>query len=548
MSKQLPEQPMAFDSFAEWCLNKDHLSTEARHTVEVLFECAGTCECHEAERILSSLTELHLFWSFKPISDLSPLQTLTNLTELDLRSNQISDLLPLQTLTNLSCLDLNSNRISDLSPLQTLTNLTTLILMSNQISDLSPLRTLANLTTLILNNNQISDLSPLQTLTNLSRLDLNSNRISDLSPLQTLTNLTSLDLDHNQITDLSPLQTLTNLTSIDLSNNQITDRSSPLQLLRQEWLSITLSTNPIDRQKAIEAIEYTYTVLGQEEPDIIFFHSPDAAMTWCSEDEDQQLGASLREQLFPSKKSILEEYLDAALKESQPDREFERGLVKWDADSQERCPGSSPIVTPADLADVLSITQLLVSHSGRMLEAEEQERWRCLNQLIEHCGWLFLFEKGCLVCDRPTKLSLDNQQRLHAEGEPAIEFPDGYHLYSYHGVTLPEKYGKLHPNQWQPQWLLEENNAELRRVLIQGIGYARICQDLQATQLDSWAEYTLLKIDNDADIEPIYLLKMTCPSTGFIHALRVPPNIQSAREAIRWINWGTDPEEFLVQT
>ena len=84
-------------------------------------------------------------------------------------------------------------------------------------------------------------------------------------------------------------------------------------------------------------------------------------------------------------------------------------------------------------------------------------------------------------------------------------------------------------------------------MLIERIGYARICCELQAVELDCWQEYTLLKIDN-ADVEPIYLLKMTCPSTGFIHALRVPPDIESAQEAIRWVNWGINPEEFSVQT
>jgi hypothetical protein len=94
---------------------------------------------------------------------------------------------------------------------------------------------------------------------------------------------------------------------------------------------------------------------------------------------------------------------------------------------------------------------------------------------------------------------------------------------------------------------------------------------LQAQKLDSWQEYTLLKIDNDVDIEPIYLLKMkqeysliridqkidvepisllkmTCPSTGEIHILRVPPKLKSAREAIHWVNWGIYPEEFIIQT
>ena len=57
-----------------------------------------------------------------------------------------------------------------------------------------------------------------------------------------------------------------------------------------------------------------------------------------------------------------------------------------------------------------------------------------------------------------------------------------------------------------------------------------------------------MKINKQVDIEPIHLLKMICPSTGYIHVLRVPPDLNSAREAIRWINWGIDPEELAVET
>ncbi|MDZ8051624.1 MAG: DUF6745 domain-containing protein [Aulosira sp. ZfuVER01] len=183
-----------------------------------------------------------------------------------------------------------------------------------------------------------------------------------------------------------------------------------------------------------------------------------------------------------------------------------------------------------------------------VLFSEIFQEWLIYQSLIKECGWIFAFDKAAIICDRPLHLRFDNQNRLHAEGEPAIEYADGFSLYSYHGVTLPEKYGKVHPQQWQAQWLLTEENAELRRVLIQGIGYARICQELQAIELDTWAEYTLLKIDADVDEEAIYLLKMTCPSTGFIHALRVPPEMKSAHEAICWVNWGIAPEEFSIQT
>lgn len=154
----------------------------------------------------------------------------------------------------------------------------------------------------------------------------------------------------------------------------------------------------------------------------------------------------------------------------------------------------------------------------------------------------------CLIAPRPIKFYLDELYRLHTEAEPALEFADGFKVYAYNGVILPEKYGQIHPQDWNPKWILTEDNAELRRVLIQGIGYSRIIEELQAIQIDSWQEYKLLKIEQNIDVEPIYLLKMTCPSTGHIHILRVPPNMNSAREAITWINWGIDPEDFAVQT
>ncbi len=175
-------------------------------------------------------------------------------------------------------------------------------------------------------------------------------------------------------------------------------------------------------------------------------------------------------------------------------------------------------------------------------------KWQALELLVKYCSWILPYENICIICDRPLNLRFDDQNRLHAEGEPAIEFTDGYSLYFYHGVTLPEKYGKIQPQQWLASWLLTEQNAELRRILIQGIGYALICQDLKAIELNNWHEYTLLKVDVDVNEEPIYLLKMTCPSTKFLHILRVPPEMKSAREAIHWVNWGIDPEDFAVQT
>jgi hypothetical protein len=180
--------------------------------------------------------------------------------------------------------------------------------------------------------------------------------------------------------------------------------------------------------------------------------------------------------------------------------------------------------------------------------SDEEKLWEAYQLMVQNCGWLWTYVQVCLVCDRPHILSLDSEGRLHNEVYPAILLADGFSIYAYHGVFLPEKYGRVPPNKWQSSWLLTENNAELRRVLIQGIGYTRICQELKAKEIDNWQEYKLLKIDAEFDFEPVHLLTMICPSTAHQHALRVPPNLLSAREAIRWVNWGIDPTEFTIQT
>ena len=97
-------------TFADWCREKDSLSSEAKHTVKVLLEKAETTECDAANQKLSSLTEISL------------------------RNNQISDIKPLASLTQIESLELNDNKISDIKPLQSLTNLTLFHIGGNPIS------------------------------------------------------------------------------------------------------------------------------------------------------------------------------------------------------------------------------------------------------------------------------------------------------------------------------------------------------------------------------------------------------------------------------
>ena len=357
------------------------------------------------------------------------------------------------------------------------------------------------------------------------------------------------------------------------------EQEALIPVYREKWREIAVSTEPIDRQKAAEAVKYAYSALCLEEPEIIFCESPYAAVIVVivrqrlkQFNQDSQIGEvgsdfttrlirqphdQLRRQLHH--KVIKQLYNDLKIGFDDSPLMFDDSQLTWSLEVK-----IAQLCEEIDISlddDIWSPYYNFVNPRAEIYYASlfnfcdsvlnctyNLAKGKAIQSLVKYCGWIYPTKSFAIICDRPRKISVDNQQRLHAEAEPAIEFADGFSVYAYHGVVLPEEYGLVPPYQWRSQWLLEEDNAELRRVLIQEIGYERICQELQAIELDNWQEYALLKINAWIDVESVYLLKMTCPSTGHIHVLRVPPNIQSAREAISWVNWGVDPEDFSVQT
>jgi hypothetical protein len=191
--------------------------------------------------------------------------------------------------------------------------------------------------------------------------------------------------------------------------------------------------------------------------------------------------------------------------------------------------------------------------------------WNQLNDLPRSMGNLSALTNLCLSNNRLTGLvdalkNLSSLRYLYLSGNPLTDLSILQEISSLSSVQflntgLPCRYwAKL--SEWQSEWLLDEDNVEIRRVLIENIGYEKICEDLGAIALDTWQEYTLLKIDGIPEYEddgtftgePMILLKMTCPSTNHIHILRVPPEMTSAEAAITWVNHGIHPNEFTIQT
>jgi hypothetical protein len=159
----------------------------------------------------------------------------------------------------------------------------------------------------------------------------------------------------------------------------------------------------------------------------------------------------------------------------------------------------------------------------------------------------YLFTRDvCLVCERPLVFKTDEGGRLHAEDGPAIAYGDGFKLYSWHGSTCPEWVIKK-PHHITVRSIDDQFNAEVRRVMIERYGSSRYILDSGAVMIDSDECGVLYRKELRGD-EPIVMVKVrnsTCEPDGTFreYFLRVPPNINKARQAVAW-TFAMDADQY----
>lgn len=91
--------------------------------------------------------------------------------------------------------------------------------------------------------------------------------------------------------------------------------------------------------------------------------------------------------------------------------------------------------------------------------------------------------------------------------------------------------------------ILGITNTAVRRICLEELGYARFLSQVPHEILDKADENELVKIDWHKREEPIFLVKVKCPSTGAFYALRVPPEVKTVKEAVAW-TFGVNKDEY----
>jgi hypothetical protein len=175
-----------------------------------------------------------------------------------------------------------------------------------------------------------------------------------------------------------------------------------------------------------------------------------------------------------------------------------------------------------------------------------------LAEVARHAGWWWANERVAVLTERPSTLTRDNVGRLHRGEGAACEFPDGYGLWAWRGMPIPESLAADLPTLTAKR-IRREENAEIRRVMLEHFGYDRYMREVGAHKMGSDETGILWRVNLDGD-EPLVMVEVVNSTpepdgTSRVYWLRVPPSTRTAREGVAW-TFGLTADEYqpLVQT
>jgi hypothetical protein len=156
--------------------------------------------------------------------------------------------------------------------------------------------------------------------------------------------------------------------------------------------------------------------------------------------------------------------------------------------------------------------------------------------LAENCGWWWPFEGAIIMTERPTRLTRDDRGRLHNESDMAIQYGDGWGVYAWHGVRVPEHI-ITKPEELTPEVALGESNQEIRRVMLERYGWERLLTDLNATLVQSdrfgklvQTEHLGRYLEGEDPVARFVIVRDSSSERSY--CLRVPRDCETAHEGV----------------
>lgn len=249
---------------------------------------------------------------------------------------------------------------------------------------------------------------------------------------------------------------------------------------KRKWQLASLSTQPIDTQKATQAIKAVYKQISTlEELDIYFFDSPFGIANlsfincvyphenWCNTRKLNNLIRQLEKQLLKQgfvsnnfSRTIVFPLIETVARQLDINlwnylqkqlgfwsiihslipvnlRDSEKSSPIWKSaksNQQRRLEGlwrflASGLVAPDTECSICCVLDYCISE---LQCCPEDNLWHILKTFVTECGWTFFFQDFCFTCNRPFKVLVNEQGQPLCENEALIEFSDGFSVFTKH--------------------------------------------------------------------------------------------------------------------
>lgn len=329
-----------------------------------------------------------------------------------------------------------------------------------------------------------------------------------------------------------------------------------------EWRAVAAATGPVDRAAAEAGVRRAYSDAGLPAPELIVWaDSPLAGVAAVRALNEP--GRSVRQAVRTEPWAAERDRVHAELGPSGWSELWSAtGARLWDTTRilTERVRGGvveRAVTVSADerAARVRAerevrgwlLDAVFGQHDAPWLSAfDGSERLAGLIEVARHAGWWWPYERAVVLCERPTRLERDEAGRLHSADGPALVFPDGFALHAWGGMPIPEDFLEG-LNSITPQRIRSEENAELRRVMLEHFGYDRYLSESGAEPVhrDETGVLWRIPLADDEDIAMVEVVNSTAEPDGTFRTywLRVPPATRTARAGVAW-TFGLTEEEY----
>lgn len=174
-----------------------------------------------------------------------------------------------------------------------------------------------------------------------------------------------------------------------------------------------------------------------------------------------------------------------------------------------------------------------------------------LVQVALAAGWWWPFRHVAVLAERPARARWDAAGRLHADGAPAVRYPDGFAVWAWHGVRVPRLVIER-PQRLTVGSILQEPDVEARRVMVERYGTGRFLRGGGAIRehVDDWGTLWRLELAGEEPLVMVEVINSTPEPDGSFttYWLRVPPTVATARAAVAWtFAMGRDDYDPRVQ-